>query len=465
MPSLRKQVATTAVRKATLETIPYDVLEHILHHIDSREDLLSFALLNTYFRDITIPRHLEYRRIQISLSNQPVWMHLAERPDLASNVRTLIVETPRVWFSTLPWRVPRTLVQPSTFSRSPGATGALSGYGVIEQAVSNMKYLQSIELCLYRVPSGPSDTMCSILSYCAPSVQHLTVCASGYGAGWSILDELPVWALSNLESIVLPGITHIYSLNCLPFIFVSSATLQVLHLPGCVGRSESLAAQFAECRFPALRELTLGPSWTFSNGTYGANFLNVHPTIQVLSWDHTYLVPLSAGALPALKSLTFASWPFFGSVIRTANGGTLALESLDCRKRILCIRPRHLPFLSQVEGSTLRQLAIFCEEEDVLKEIAFLFPSLTHLTVWGRISDLGRRPRASGRSLKKLISVPFRGQRYPPHYDPPVIGQSLALFPKLEVLGGLQFMNYSHMNTVLSRYPRLVRFDSPRFSQ
>ncbi|KAI0028089.1 hypothetical protein K488DRAFT_25437, partial [Vararia minispora EC-137] len=70
---------------------PPEVLDSIVACIDTRCDVLAFALVCRAFYAVAIPRHSEYRALRAPYADINLWRHLTERPDLAAGLRAVNV--------------------------------------------------------------------------------------------------------------------------------------------------------------------------------------------------------------------------------------------------------------------------------------------------------------------------------------------------------------------------------------
>lgn len=70
---------------------PTELLDAIVSHVDSKQDLLSLALSCKRLHAIVFPRHFEYRVIRGKVSSLRLWNHLIVNRSLARNVRVLEV--------------------------------------------------------------------------------------------------------------------------------------------------------------------------------------------------------------------------------------------------------------------------------------------------------------------------------------------------------------------------------------
>ena len=175
---------TSSIMCASLLGLPFDVLEHVVESLD-RRDLLSLALTCLAWKDIIIPRHLEYREISLSVDHYSIWKHLAERPSLAANVRRLVISDSEFYHSGLSfpviscfrWQIPTTLVPPwSGFHFPEPLSKQESEYPLL--ALRNMRLLKTLEFeNISRWSQGSPDTLSQFLAY-IPSVENLILRSS-----------------------------------------------------------------------------------------------------------------------------------------------------------------------------------------------------------------------------------------------------------------------------------------------
>ncbi|KAI0065769.1 hypothetical protein BV25DRAFT_1913210 [Artomyces pyxidatus] len=433
---------------ASLLALPYDILEIILHNIDSRKDLLSFALVCTFCRDITIPRHLEYREIHLTLQPEDhvIWTQLAERADLAANVHKLAV------LNRLSTRhLPTTLVPSSQLPDA--ADPSLSN---VRPAVRNMKHLNSLALHINYRGLKPGDVLSDVMVMASPSLDHLAV----HGVMGEDLtqdqteDEThPIWSVSDLQSLVLPRTVHKLPVFCLRSVLSLSPSLKVLRLPDCVGSSQELASSFAECRFSLLMELELCWAWTDATRHFAVDFLRAHPMIETLAWgDHAQSIFSLENALPALKHLTAGSWNLVEAVFQ---GNEVGLASLTCWGMFT---DRSL--LQTIATRRVYKLAISCTDLGTLQALSSAFPYVTHLYI--REGLVVKRTVAQ--MLRRALSGPVVASADAVDRAPPTLEDALELFPELDVIGGMSFDSAGEMEKVLARFPQLRRFEGPVYS-
>lgn len=81
-------IGATPYRKELINQ-PNEVLDEIAFHVDSKRDLLAFALTCERMYRVIHPRHFEYRVIRARITSLAVWQHLVDNRALARGVRQL----------------------------------------------------------------------------------------------------------------------------------------------------------------------------------------------------------------------------------------------------------------------------------------------------------------------------------------------------------------------------------------
>ncbi|KAI0064265.1 hypothetical protein BV25DRAFT_1990033 [Artomyces pyxidatus] len=465
----------------SLSNLPYDILEHILSQVDSRKDVLSFALTSTLLCDIAIPNHYAYRHVDVAIQDLSIWTHLAERPDRASNVRKLFIR-----------RRPIETLHPLTTVSGPVELADLDDHEqdqnplyrvdipTVTKAVLHMQKLKTLEVTgLEALGPHALETLSRIFRRCLNlervAIHRLFPSPWIYGPSGLNHDEISSRliqlreALASIHQLVIPSSLVAHSRYFDTYLSFCR-NLKVLYVPICVGFADNLAISFSECHFPSLKELTLR-QWTARNGRHIATFLRAHPTIERLVWHDTYpgeeLIPLGQGTLPALRHLTTDFWGVVEVLLREARHRTLTLESLDCplsskgRAAAYTVTPHSypVPLVLPGRGKSVRKLSTRCKDLATLRGLAAVFPSLTHLYLRDGLSVPSARTNSSLNRFRLSISTSK------PRQDGirPTIDDALALFPALEVLGGIEFKNSEHMRDVLARYPRIRAFENPGF--
>ncbi|TFK64271.1 hypothetical protein BDN72DRAFT_278309 [Pluteus cervinus] len=74
-----------------MDKLATELLEEIFSQIDSPRDLLNLAIAygRPSLTSQIIPRHTEYRDLRADMTTPEVWAHLARRPDLTKNIRSI----------------------------------------------------------------------------------------------------------------------------------------------------------------------------------------------------------------------------------------------------------------------------------------------------------------------------------------------------------------------------------------
>lgn len=457
-------LGTTYASTMLLLRLPLDTLELIAEALGDRPDLLSLALTCSTWKSIIIPRHLEYREILLSVDHLSIWKHLAKRPSLAANVRRLVISDsefyhPGVYLTPISgsrWQVPTTLLDhlPDTASASD------KHYPFI--ALRNMRLLKTLEFeNIYRWCQGSPDNLSLFLAH-IPSVEHLILRSSrSHGADADTSSEgAQLWELPNLKSAVLTGMPWERKyLRPFRSALLSTSSLQVLHLPHFVGYGPEIASLLDECRFPSLIELNLGWGWTFDTYPYAQRFLEVHPTIETLTWSYAYNVHLQPGSLPRLKHLSVSHLSFVRALSVAREPDKLCLETLGD----LFLFSSDLPMdLREIDGTTVRKLSIkFCDSLTTLRAVAAFFPSVTHLSIHGSVFI---RPKSRwSRVFRKVVRRVFP-RRIANRISPicPRVEDVIPLFPELEDLSGSSFPHgiaASSLQDIRARFPKLRRLE------
>ncbi|KAI0313304.1 hypothetical protein OF83DRAFT_563790 [Amylostereum chailletii] len=94
--------------------LPYEIVEKIIDHLASRDDLLTFALLCSYTKAVALPR-LEYHTLITSVFDVNLWRYMAENPGFGRYVRKLTLYHERGGPSTSisrTYRIPSELRHP-----------------------------------------------------------------------------------------------------------------------------------------------------------------------------------------------------------------------------------------------------------------------------------------------------------------------------------------------------------------
>ncbi|KIJ35173.1 hypothetical protein M422DRAFT_100027, partial [Sphaerobolus stellatus SS14] len=69
--------------------LPLELVQEIIGNIDKPTDLFTLALTCKSLSNLVIPDHLDYRFIQCSPADTPVWQHLIKQPHLSRRVQNI----------------------------------------------------------------------------------------------------------------------------------------------------------------------------------------------------------------------------------------------------------------------------------------------------------------------------------------------------------------------------------------
>ncbi|KAI0065786.1 hypothetical protein BV25DRAFT_1594483 [Artomyces pyxidatus] len=427
---------------ASLSTIPNELSLAILCNLDSREDVLSFSLLSKHFRALTAPHHLEYREIRLTLQDEHVWTHLARSPGPAANVYKLVVyqKSFRYYTAASPTftpRLPATLVRPLD-PYQPG--GSLAS--AVEAAARNMRNLKTLEIDTdyeYRHRRSDTSVVQGLVEMSIGSLEHLTISGYGLDCQWEVPAGGGALDMSQLKTFIAPIVDN--AQFWIDAVLKSASNLQVLNFSVVDLARMFTSTFFADCRFPALRDLTWeSKGWQHETYQAAVNFLCAHPTLERLQWERGGVcAALPRPFLPRLRHLRVERWPLVSAVLQESrtDGG---LETLELTKWGRTLMRRCA--LQKGSGSSVRRLSFQCWTVSTLREMAAIFPGVRELHLEAGL-DLVNEPGIE---------------------EVPTLADALECFPNLEVVGGMRFRDEKHMGAVLASFPRIERFEDPRFS-
>ncbi|KAJ6547004.1 hypothetical protein B0H19DRAFT_1163483 [Mycena capillaripes] len=355
-----------------LTKLPFDITELILCRVESRRDLISFAAASTACKELVIPRHTEYRTLR--LGNRPeVWAHLAQRPDLARNVRAVTIRgAPAQWKARpKPERYPVTLVDAAA-SQSDAPDTVIAN---ICQALRNMENLHSfIWIAPWTNPETPQFyyDVFRVLKDSKSLVRFKMVdkVSTDGPSGPAEVEEYPLWHIADLQSLCLRQLN--WWPQGLNKLLLRSPNLQSLDI-----RLPVAVPVLTSCRFPYLHTLNLN-----STGSIGeqaiVDFLQQHPTIEYLRWyPYNDSLRLNHGSLSNLKRL-ITSPAIACSIL---SDPTVPNRALECISQV-SIDNSTLAILNSIDTSQLRDLRVwrYAGLEEI-NNLAGLFPQLTHLEI------------------------------------------------------------------------------------
>lgn len=150
---------------STQASLPLEVADAILDHVDAHRDLISLACSSKTCFSLVVPRHTEYRTIRLSSKHPKVWKHLAHRADLARNVRVLLMdESPqRLSTSCNLERYPTTLIPEDVDQSVSREAVAISEGSRAEHMVQAVRNMDSLQKFIWVHPDESAAYHCAIL--------------------------------------------------------------------------------------------------------------------------------------------------------------------------------------------------------------------------------------------------------------------------------------------------------------
>ncbi|TFK66229.1 hypothetical protein BDN72DRAFT_899994 [Pluteus cervinus] len=279
-----------------------EVIEEVLCHVDSPQDLIAFALASHLCASIAIPRHTEYRVLHITKQRPHVWKHLALYPNLASNIREVHIDFRN---DTLDGhdKYPVTLVDPALEDSS-----GTSEQDVIEDMCKGLAAMKRLTMMTWRSRSAPwtidLDQAIPIIEALAklPTLQRLSLdWLRGLQEGHD-LNTHPTWDISNLTHLRFQGFPPTTSGSAANIIKMLQKSPNLVHLHARASILSCVAA-FSGFVLPMLTTLSL-----YGNSRDSIPiFIQRHPTIEELRWDATYH-PFLPGSLPNCKRLRVSAF-------------------------------------------------------------------------------------------------------------------------------------------------------------
>ncbi|KAJ6500558.1 hypothetical protein C8R45DRAFT_73457 [Mycena sanguinolenta] len=360
-----------------LTHLPLDIIEPILGRVESRRDLVSFAAASTVCKSLVIPRHTEYRTLRVR-DRPEVWAHLAKRPDLAKNLREVIIRgTSPMKSSSTPERYPVTWVDAASQPDPPEVVIAN-----MCEALRNMDNLRSFTwICAWN-PSGPyvhlpnyHANVFEVLKDSKSLVRFKMVDKMALDHALPIgpvaEEEYPLWHIANLQSLFIRQLG--WWPKGMNSFLLRSPNLQTLD----IRLPNDGSPVFTSCRFPRLRRLNLNSTKSSSEQEV-VQFLQNHPTIQDLRWyPHNDELQLGHGNLPNLKTLITS--PEIACTVLA--DPTVPSRAIECVSQ-LSITDSTLAILDAIDTSRLRDLRVWRYSGlETINRLAELFPNLTRLEV------------------------------------------------------------------------------------
>ncbi|TFK36142.1 hypothetical protein BDQ12DRAFT_687343 [Crucibulum laeve] len=376
-----------------MDSLSFDVKDLILSLIPTREELLPLAFASRSWYSLIVPRHTEYRKLHLSFAHPEVWAHLAERADLASNIREVRLGK---WNPQAEKEIySKTVVSVDCYEDgdvsqalrnmtnllefvwiSPWLPFQATGkdpYAPIFQALQESRTLKKLSIHHEREPEDDEVPLSG------QTIQPLYLKLA------SRASRFPLWSVANLTSLTLFGnwaTPHSDAITSMLFLSLCLEELSIfVNEVDCPG--------FTSCHFPHLRKLytvrirkeSIANISTANLDAPMLAFLAAHPTIEDLRWypllhDH---YGLSSGMLPKLRRIE-SHHGFILALLSVATSGTRTLESLSK----IFLRADTFEYLENVDPTSLRELEVsFCGDNRLLPRVAAMFPNITRLTVQG----------------------------------------------------------------------------------
>lgn len=92
-PLISFNMTVSGSAMTTIETLPVELQDNIIGHLDHPSYLLSLSLTSRHFHALIVPNHISYRRMALFDYSHAkacrLWEHLGATPALAQNVRLL----------------------------------------------------------------------------------------------------------------------------------------------------------------------------------------------------------------------------------------------------------------------------------------------------------------------------------------------------------------------------------------
>ncbi|KAF7304940.1 F-box domain-containing protein [Mycena kentingensis (nom. inval.)] len=360
----------------SLNSLPFDVSEHILCSIDTHRDLISLATTSSHWKERVVPSHSDYRVLRMSNRHPEVWRHLAQRPDLARTIREVTLRESDV--SSL-------LSGQLKPERYPVVPRDVQPQAVVEDicvALRNMSQLLSLTWVgpwdphglYYDVVDYPHNVF-DVLRH-SNTLLHLEILdtrllpiAGSQDGPPEASDDYPLWRIGDLQTISFRQLPSSQSREATQGFFGRSLNLSnlLLHHPIDPSIYETL-------HFPNLLCVELSTRGAFGNfGERGAlQFLEKHVTVEELTWyPVNTMLTLRPGSLPALRKL-ITSDKFAWSVVTDFS----VARPLECISQ-LSLNEATLAVLATIDGSRLRDLRIWKYSGlRNIHQLAELFPNL-----------------------------------------------------------------------------------------
>lgn len=164
-----------------------ELLCMILDDIEARDDLLSLAMTCSAFKNVIVPNRLEYHTISTSVYHPALWNHLNSRPDLARNIRELVLcdDYTSESLNAPRWRLPRVLGDPGRPCTS-GKVGDVDS-DELAAALRLMALVWKVDIWLTRGGESSNQDVVALVVSHLPSVIDFKLV--GYTSDLGILNN------------------------------------------------------------------------------------------------------------------------------------------------------------------------------------------------------------------------------------------------------------------------------------
>ncbi|TFK66438.1 hypothetical protein BDN72DRAFT_800006, partial [Pluteus cervinus] len=185
--------------------LPVEIIDDILGHLPLHRDLLNFALASRSSCSVVVPRHTEYRVVHFDEGDTDfTWTHLAQRTDLASNIREIhvIYEEAPEELDMGPWHRPEGLVG------SNHNIAHKSKQQIREDMFRALWSMTRLEKLHWNWVPGRSAQIIPRMLHILRTIPTLKHLAFHHGNDFhmdSSIDKYPLWAIRGLESLSLQG--------------------------------------------------------------------------------------------------------------------------------------------------------------------------------------------------------------------------------------------------------------------
>ncbi|KAF9462820.1 hypothetical protein BDZ94DRAFT_1260400 [Collybia nuda] len=355
-----------------MNTQPFEITEKFLGSIGTPQDLLSLALTSRYWAELIIPRHIQYRELHLGPDGQTssLWNHLAERKDLAKNIREV-----RLTSMDRKWEIRPTTLVPSCDDQSENERNQERSF---IQAFQNFEKLECFtwkqhDCPVFMVPYR-NPRLLEILNNASHlSSLHLSQCESRTEDAfqeWQILT-----GFRNLKHL------HLHGSLWASFTLGSSLTSMLLRcsdITELVLSYNVVSPSFVTCFFPWLRHLSIYSSpWIDQSSREILKFIKVHETIEELTYYPVFGVRLLPGSLPALKEIA-SSHDFTMSILEDKSVPNRALRSIAQ----ISINPDSMRVLREIDPSEVQELYLWRYDNiQSIRQLGKIFPAITRLEI------------------------------------------------------------------------------------